>query len=207
MSNPTTNPDHYAPITTSSSSTPTKLAFILYPGFQSLDLFGPLDILALLANRTPLQLCLLSPGPSLSPVSTAHHVWEKIGSNFGTQVVPTHTLENAPDDIDMLLVPGGIGARQDESEDIIKVTEFVRSWWANVVKGEQEGEKKRWLLSVCTGSYLLARAGVLEGKTATTNKRVFGWVCCSPFLLSLYFLLFLALRLCFIAFLMPFGCL
>ncbi|KAF2272394.1 class I glutamine amidotransferase-like protein [Westerdykella ornata] len=172
MTNPTTNPDHYPPITTSPSPSPTptpkNLAFILYPGFQSIDLFGPLDMLALLANRTPLNLYLVSPGPSLAPVSTAHHVWAKVGSRFGTEVVPTHTLDDvAWGDIDMVLVPGGIGARDEESADVGRVVEFVKG---------NEKEKKRWLLSVCTGSHLLAKAGVLDGRKATTNKRVFGWV-------------------------------
>jgi putative intracellular protease/amidase len=88
--------------------------------------------------------------------------------------VPTHTFDTAPDDIEVLIVPGGFGSRQEENID--GVIEFVRARYG----------KLRWLLTVCTGSAIVAKSGILDGRRATSNKRAFSWVCpsvCLAFLL------------------------
>ena len=60
----------------------------------------------------------------------------------------------------MLIVPGGAGARAPD-EDVGELVEFIR----------ERFPKLRWLFTICTGSGLAARAGVLDGVKATTNKR------------------------------------
>lgn len=75
------------------------------------------------------------------------------------QLNPTHTYDNPPSDIEVLLVPGGAGVR------LLNLTtqiEFVRKMYPNV----------RYLISTCTGAGILAKAGVLDGRSATTNKKV-----------------------------------
>ncbi|KAJ3535317.1 hypothetical protein NM208_g7185 [Fusarium decemcellulare] len=137
----------------------TKYAVALFPGFQALDVFGPIDALNVLSKKQPLSLYMLH--TSLDPVPTL------IGSEtgrIGQSVVPTHTYDTAPEDIEVLLVPGGMGTRDEPS--IVRVREFVKERYP----------KLRYLLTVCTGSSIVAQAGILDGKRATSNKRLFSWV-------------------------------
>lgn len=138
---------------------PKKYGVVLFNGFQALDVFGPVDALNFLSKETPLELSIIA--QSLDPVST---LLENSDLTIGQSVVPTHTFDNAPEDIEVLLVPGGIGTRRLELTQ--PVVDFVK----------QRYPKLKFLLTVCTGSALTARAGVMDGKKATSNKRGFDWV-------------------------------
>ncbi|SCO90667.1 related to ThiJ/PfpI family protein [Fusarium oxysporum] len=140
-------------------SPPTKYAVALFPGFQALDVFGPLDVLNFTSKRQPLELSLLH--TSLDPVSTLE---DDSSGRIGQSVVPTHTYDNAPEDIEVLLVPGGRGSRNPEN--VKRAREFVKERYP----------KLRFLLTVCTGSAIVAQSGLLDGKEATSNKRSFDWV-------------------------------
>ncbi|KAF4438013.1 hypothetical protein FACUT_5279 [Fusarium acutatum] len=137
----------------------TKYAVALFPGFQALDVFGPLDVLNFTSKRQPLELSLLH--TDLNPVSTLE---DDSPGRIGQSVVPTHTYDNAPEDIEVLLVPGGRGSRNPEN--VKRVQEFVKERYP----------KLKFLLTVCTGSAIVAQSGLLDGKEATSNKRSFDWV-------------------------------
>ncbi|KAI0133876.1 ThiJ/PfpI family protein [Xylariales sp. AK1849] len=137
-------------------TTPLKYGVVVFRGFQALDVFGPLDILNLLSASKPLKLSIIA--ASLNSVSTA-----LTSTGFGQSIVPTHTFQDAPADIEVLLVPGGLGTR--EYDDIAPVIDFVREVYP----------KLRYLLTVCTGSVLVAKTGALDGRRATSNKRAFKW--------------------------------
>ena len=141
---------------------PKNIGVILFPGFQLLDICGPLDVLNLLAYTHTLNLSILA--ATLDPVSTKHTQHINAASNFSQSIVPTHTFSNTPDDLEVLIIPGGFGARQEEN--IEGVIEFVRAYYG----------KLRWCLTVCTGSAILAKTGVLDGRRATSNKKAFAWV-------------------------------
>jgi transcriptional regulator GlxA family with amidase domain len=141
---------------------------LLFPGFEALDAFGSLEVLNVLSERQQIYLSLLA--SSLAPVSTrspdpAAH---RVGSICAQEVLPTGTfadfLKDAPatdtakGKIDVLVVPGGAGTRFPHI--INPVIEFVRAI-APLVK---------YIMSVCNGAGVLARAGVLDGRQATTNK-------------------------------------
>ena len=101
-----------------------------------------------------MTLALLS--STLEPVTTK----SPLSANAVSQsVVPTHTFATAPS-LDLLLVPGGLGAR-GSSPEIEEAISYIRNVYPQL----------RYLITVCTGSGLAARAGVLDGKRATTNKR------------------------------------
>lgn len=87
-------------------------------------------------------------------------------------MVPTHTFENAPDDLEVLLLPGGLGARGPGSDAWMKPqVEYLK-------RLDLSGKGSiKWVLTVCTGSEILARTGLLDGRRATTNKRAFNDVC------------------------------
>ncbi|KDQ14439.1 hypothetical protein BOTBODRAFT_132252 [Botryobasidium botryosum FD-172 SS1] len=143
------------------AETPINYGMILFPAFQALDVFGPLDILNTLAFTHPINLALIA--STLDPVTT-RTVMNSAGSNFSESVVPTHTFANPPKDLDVLFVPGGAGTRAPEPA-LLDVIAYIKETYPSL----------KYLVSVCTGSTLLARAGVLDGKRATTNKKAWAW--------------------------------
>lgn len=146
-------------MSSSHSGPPSKYGVVLFDGFQSLDVFGPMDILNILSQTAPIQLSVLS--ATADPVST--HV-KAISHTIGQAIVPTHAFQNAPDDIEVLLVPGGKGTRDLELTQ--PAVDYIKAAYP----------KLRYLLTVCTGSALAARAGALDGLRATSNKIAFQWV-------------------------------
>jgi transcriptional regulator GlxA family with amidase domain len=134
---------------------------VVFPAFQALDVFGPLDALNMLSFNYAVNLSIIA--PSLDPVSTRPGMVNAYGSNCSESVVPTHTFDDPPANLDVLIVPGGIGTRNNETLDM--VAEFVKTTYPEV----------DYLISVCTGAAILAHAGVLDGKRATTNKKSWDW--------------------------------
>jgi transcriptional regulator GlxA family with amidase domain len=122
---------------------------LIFPGFELLDLFGPLEMFGLLDTDYRLTL-----------------VGETAGSIQSGQRISAHAEKTFADgcDYDVLLVPGGMGSRR-------QVTNGPLLDWIAETSARTE-----FTLSVCTGSALLARAGVLDGRRATTNKLAFAWV-------------------------------
>jgi transcriptional regulator GlxA family with amidase domain len=77
-------------------------------------------------------------------------------SNFFQSVVPTHTLKDAPD-LDVLIIPGGLGTR---ALDLNNAIDYIATTYP----------KLQYLISVCTGAGLAAQADVRDGKKAMTKK-------------------------------------
>jgi putative intracellular protease/amidase len=133
---------------------------VLFPGFTALDVYGPMEALTGLSYTTYLaNLSLIA--DTLAPVSGYYVPWftPVKGSYFGSAVVPTHTFANPPD-LDVLIVPGGLGTRAPVPY-LNTTIDYVRSAFPKI----------KYLITVCTGAGIAARAGVLDGKHATTNKR------------------------------------
>lgn len=138
---------------------PVKYAVALFNGFQLLDVFGPLDVISVLAQLvSPIEVYILA--ATKEPVTSR----TSMPGAVGQEIVPTHTFDDAPDDIDVLMIPGGSGTRDIEGTQA--VVDFAA----------QAYPKLRYLWTVCTGAALAARAGVLDGKRATTNKLRMEWV-------------------------------
>jgi transcriptional regulator GlxA family with amidase domain len=122
---------------------------ILFPGFELLDVFGPLEAFGMVRERFKLTT-----------------VAEKAGavpSAQGPSAVADHGFDDRPH-LEVILVPGGIGTREGVKNQVL-IASIARLT-----------EKAEIATSVCTGAAMLARAGVLDGKRATTNKRAFAWV-------------------------------
>ncbi|OGM47764.1 hypothetical protein ABOM_003278 [Aspergillus bombycis] len=135
---------------------PLRFGVVLFPGFQALDAFGPLDCINVLSWSENISLSLLA--SSLDPVTTKPPT---LPGAVGQSVVPTHTFGTAPP-LDVLLIPGGLGTMGD-SPILQEIITFIQRVYPRL----------KHLITVCTGSGLAAQAGVLDGKRATSNKKVF----------------------------------
>ncbi|OHE97899.1 DJ-1/PfpI family protein [Colletotrichum orchidophilum] len=137
---------------------PVNFGVVVFPAFQSLDVFGPLDALNLLARSYNMNLYTIA--ETLDPVSTKVIDKNKPSgaatSDFSQSILPTHTFQTAPP-LDVLIVPGGQGTR---NPGISTAIDFVK----------ERFDSLQYLLTVCTGAGVAARAGVLDGRRATTNK-------------------------------------
>ena len=130
---------------------PITVGILLFEGFELLDVFGPAEAYgsAHLDGAFKLMMVAEQAGP--------------IRSGQGPSAIADYALDNAPT-IDLILVPGGIGTRREV--DNPRLLE-----WLN-----RHGAAASLVTSICIGAALLARAGLLDGRRATTNKRAFAWV-------------------------------
>ncbi|EBQ6150921.1 DJ-1/PfpI family protein [Salmonella enterica subsp. enterica serovar Enteritidis] len=119
---------------------------VLFDDFETLDVFGPAEIFGRSPHYT-LNYCSLSGGV--------------ITSSQGAQIITT-VFE--PEKTALMLVPGGQGTRRLVSDE------------GMLAALRTAAQHAQWCLSVCTGSALLAAAGVLDGRQATSNKRAWQWV-------------------------------
>lgn len=156
----------------STSELPKNFGVILFPGFQLLDVCGPLDALNVLSNSHTLNLSIIA--ATREPVGTQHFLQDEQGSKFDQRIVPTHTFDDAPKDLEVLIIPGGLGNRLDEN--MKPVVDYLTSLGLSATPQKDLRGDIRWILTICTGSEILARTGVLDGKRATTNKRAFNQV-------------------------------
>lgn len=118
-----------------------NIVMLLYSRLTQLDLTGPFEVFA----RLP-DVKIILAAKSLDPVT----------DSGGLRLLPTHTLTDAPQ-ADILFVPGGPG--QLDLMDDAEVLNFLRA----------QAEEARYVTSVCTGSLLLAAAGLLTGYRATCH--------------------------------------
>lgn len=130
-----------------------RVGGLLYPNFEMLDLFGPLEIFSLLgAERCQISLIAEHPGPVAAAMGA--------DGPKGPKVLADHSMTDAPP-LDLLLIPGGFGTVAELANSAL--LEFLRA----------RAAETRIIASVCTGSALLAKAGLLDGLKATSNKQFF----------------------------------
>jgi putative intracellular protease/amidase len=122
---------------------------LLFPGFELLDVFGPLEMFGALPDDYRLTMLAEKAGP--------------VASHQGPKAVADIALQDATP-YDILLVPGGRGTRREVDNRALIA-------WLH-----RHAEACEIVATVCTGTALLARTGLLDGRKATTNKASFGWV-------------------------------
>jgi transcriptional regulator GlxA family with amidase domain len=134
-------------------STPRQVAILLYPGVQSLDVTGPLEVFT---GAGLLRIASGRPDRGYE-VRTLSADGARLRTSSGLTVTPHASLRDAPADIDTLIVPGGEGMREAATDDALL------EWIA------QAASRARRTAGVCTGAFLLAGAGLLTGRRATTH--------------------------------------
>ena len=122
---------------------------LLFPEFELLDVFGPLEAF----GQAKDWFRIVTVAETAGPVASAQ----------GPRAVADHGFADCPP-LDILLVPGGMGTRREVANAPLV------DWIATRARSAET------TTSVCTGAALLARAGVLDGRRATSNKRAFAWV-------------------------------
>ena len=126
-----------------------RIGALIFPDFELLDMFGPLEMFGLLEDE--FEICMVS--ESAGPVV----------SNQGPKALAEADYDSETS-YDLILVPGGRGTRRE-------IDNPATLAWLRKVRADAE-----LMLGVCTGSALLAQAGLLDGLRATTNKIAFDWV-------------------------------
>jgi putative intracellular protease/amidase len=133
------------------SNTPLTLGAILYPGFEMLDMFGPLEMSMIPPEQLTIHMVAEQAGPVPAAMGMA------IG---GPKTVADYGFDDAPE-LDILLLPGGFGTLPELENP--RMLGFL----------SQRSKAAQITCSVCSGSALLAKAGVLDGYRATSNKQLF----------------------------------
>jgi len=121
---------------------------LLFENFETLDVFGPVEILGRLNDHYTLHFYSLAGGL----VHNAH------GVSIMTKKI------DMQERIELFVIPGGMGTRLE-----INNTMLIDSIG-------KIAEASTYVLTICTGSALLAKTGLLNGRRATSNKRAFSWV-------------------------------
>ena len=124
------------------------VGILLFNDVEVLDFAGPFEVFSLAENDTNHK--------HFNVITIAEHL-APISARNGLTVVPDYHFDNHPD-IDVLVVPGGYGAEKIEINNPVLIDWIVK-----------QSTLAELTLSVCTGALLLAKAGLLAGKSATTH--------------------------------------
>jgi transcriptional regulator GlxA family with amidase domain len=126
-----------------------RVVFVIFPDFQSLDLTGPFEVFAGANQR------LGRPAYELTTVATTAGL---VPSNSGLQIQASRSIHDMkPSDVDTLIVAGGTGVMQAQGDP------ELLAWISKVA------QKCNRVVSVCTGTFLLAAAGVVMNERVTTH--------------------------------------
>lgn len=123
-----------------------RLGTIFYNDFELLDAYGPMEMFGALGDKIEL-------------VNIAEQAGT-VKSSAGPKTVADFGFDDAPA-LDMILIPGGIGTIPELENDAL--IQFLKD----------RCPQSQVTMSVCTGSALLAKAGLLDGMPATSNKMFF----------------------------------
>ncbi len=119
-----------------------RVVIAAFPDVQSLDVVGPAEVFATAGGY---EVEVVAPDP------------EPFFMSNGMQVIPAASMDQVRGAIDTLVIAGGSGTRDAASDE--RVVNWVRS----------AAKRSRRVTSVCTGAFVLAAAGLLDSRRATTH--------------------------------------
>ncbi len=136
---------------------PRRVGILVFPEVEVLDFCGPFEVLSVTRldeeqrrqSKSPYEILVIAESPGV------------VVATGGLKVVADHGLDDCPR-LDALVAPGGWGTRREMNNE--RLIDWLRERARDVTA----------LTSVCTGSLLLGKAGLLDGKRATTHWRALG---------------------------------
>jgi transcriptional regulator GlxA family with amidase domain len=134
-------------------SSTKAIGLLAYADMQALDLTGPLDVFGA-ANA-------LAPGMPPYGLHVIGVSKDIVHAENGLAILPACSIEDAPP-LDTLLIPGGIGSRLGHADP--QLLAWLR----------RQAATARRMVSVCTGAYMLAATGLLDGRRVATHWRYAG---------------------------------
>ena len=138
---------------------PLRVGIVIFDQVEVLDVAGPFEVFSVTRltkehrykESSPFQVLLVSENMS------------QVLAIGGLRFTPDVSMDNCPD-LDLLIVPGGLGTRREvENDTLLK--------WIS-----KQAAKTRLTASVCTGAALLGKAGLLDGREATTHYQAFDFL-------------------------------
>lgn len=126
-----------------------KLAVLLFDNFETLDVYGPVEIFGIMKEVYEVSFYSLDGGV--------------VKNGHGVSAL-SEKLDSIKKGVDIFLIPGGWGTRPEVNN--VALIALIK----------EIAEASNHVLTVCTGTALLARTGLLDGRKATSNKRAFDWV-------------------------------
>jgi transcriptional regulator GlxA family with amidase domain len=131
-----------------------RVGILVFPEVEVLDFCGPFEVFSVTRldedkrrqSKSPYEVVLIAENPGV------------VVATGGLKVVADHGLDDCPL-LDLLVVPGGWGTRREMNNH--RVVDWL----------SEKAREVTMLTSVCTGALLLGRAGLLDGKRATTHWR------------------------------------
>jgi transcriptional regulator GlxA family with amidase domain len=149
---------------------PREIVILVYPDVQSLDVTGPLEVFA--GARQLLEWQARAETDRSRPAATGRvpnyrtHIVSPDGApvttSSGLKLVPDAAMRDAPARIDTLLVTGGPGGEHASRDEAVLEWILARACGPRALRA-------RRVASVCTGAFVLAAAGLLDGRRATTH--------------------------------------
>jgi len=136
-----------------------RVGILVFDGVEVLDFCGPFEVFSV----TRLDESRRREDPSPFEVVLVAERAGTVTAVGGLKVTPDHTLADCPS-LDILVVPGGWGTRREIGNPVL--LEWIGA----------RGRAVETLTSVCTGAMLLGKAGLLDGRRATTHWRSLGWM-------------------------------
>ncbi|MEO5583759.1 MAG: DJ-1/PfpI family protein, partial [Saprospiraceae bacterium] len=127
----------------------TQLSVLLFNDFETLDVFGPVEIFGRLRDHYTVSFYSLHGGV----ITNQHNV-----------SINTVSLSGIAMGTDLFLIPGGPGTRVQV--DNIELIDLIKTI----------SQRSTYVLTVCTGTALLAKTRLIDGLQATSNKRALPWV-------------------------------
>jgi transcriptional regulator GlxA family with amidase domain len=132
-----------------------KVGILVFPDVEVLDFCGPFEVFSVTRldegrrrqDPSPYEVRIIAENPGV------------VVATGGLKIVPDHHMDDCPP-LDVLVVPGGWGTRREMKND------RLIDWLS------ERAREVTTLTSVCTGSLLLGKAKLLDGKRATTHWRV-----------------------------------
>ena len=127
-----------------------EIAVLLFDDFETLDVFGPVEIFGRLVELYSIKFYSQKGG--------------QVKNGHGVSILTDKLEVLHKNDVEIFLIPGGLGTRKEVENKLL------------IDKIKEISNFSKYVLTICTGSVLLARTGLLDNKNATSNKRAFTWV-------------------------------